>query len=148
MRTIRWSIVGVVSAIGLFIILRPVRVQTYVLPAHLNPGWVVVDFNNQTCPPLKEGWLWRRFIVPDNRYFCTSSEPEMGWVYERFLSADSEGHLSAVSKESLIRVRATTMIDGKTCKVVATTFWFGPAGSVAGHVTDIIKQHHPECENI
>lgn len=66
--------------IGLFIIGRPMK---WVFPGD-DIGWVTVQFNNPTCPPLHADGIFLVVDVPEQKSLCTSTQPPHGLTYLRF----------------------------------------------------------------
>lgn len=76
-------IVGVLSGeLG-----RPVRWE---IPAGYR-GWIVVQFEEPTCPPLRSGWMYLVIVVTPSGRACTSSPVLLGWRYHRSDYVNQDG---------------------------------------------------------
>lgn len=65
------------------------RPERWEFPAELR-GWVVVQYNNASCPPLSGDGIYLVVSVPISGFLCTSSDPPQGWVYARYTSVDPD----------------------------------------------------------
>src|SRR5258705_1672566 len=103
---------------------KPIRVQTYLIPSTVKPGWVAVEYENPNCAPLKEGRFWQDHVIPTSGYLCTSSLRETRWVYREYylVQPNGERRLLTVGKE--ISKEITNYLDplNPSCKVIADTF--------------------------
>jgi hypothetical protein len=66
---------GVFFAVG-----RPIK---WIFPAD-DAGWVAVQFDNPSCPPLHTDWIFLVVDVPDQKSTCTSTRLPRGVEYFRF----------------------------------------------------------------
>ena len=126
---------------------KPIRVQTYLLPSTLKPGWVAIEYDNSKCAPLREGRLWQEHVIPESGYLCTSSHRETGWVYRKYYLVQPNGErtLLAVGKQIFKEITIYLNPLNPDCKVIAESFWYGPQEQIDDKRDEALKQHHPEC---
>lgn len=126
---------------------KPLRVQTYLLPSTLKPSWVIIEYDNQKCPALKEGRLWQEHTIPESGYLCTSSHSEEGLTYQRYYLVDEKGGRTRLAINDQIFQRRTIYLNplNGTCKVTAEEFWYGPKDQITTEDTALLENHHPEC---
>lgn len=145
-------IVGAVLAltVGVLVVLyalRPVRLQTYLLPATLKPGWVIIEYENPKCTPLREGRLWQEHVIPESGYLCTSSRSEEGLTYQRYYLVDERGKRTRLAIDKQIFQRRSIQLNpfNKACKVIAEEFWYGPKEQINNEDVGLLEKFHPEC---
>ena len=54
-------------------------------------GWVVVQFQNSSCPPLAKEGVYLVIPISASGHGCTSSAIPEGWRYTRYESINSRG---------------------------------------------------------
>lgn len=54
-------------------------------------GWFIVQFENQSCPPLRSQGMFLVVSVPDSGRVCTSTHHANGLVYYQFYRVSSDG---------------------------------------------------------
>jgi hypothetical protein len=135
------------ASFGVYI-LKPVRVQTYLLPSTLKPGWVAIEYENPKCAPLKEGRLWQEHMIPESGYLCTSSHRETGWVYSKYYLVAPNGKRTRLAIGKQIFREITIYLDplNPECKVIAESFWYGPQEQIDNQAEVLLKKLHPECD--
>lgn len=126
---------------------QPVRLQSYLLPATLKPGWVTIEYENPKCNALKEGQIWQEHVIPESGYLCTSSRRETGWVYRKYYLVESNGEQKSLSEDREIFQVGTIYLEPwkAGCNVIADSFWYGPKEQIDNRRHEILEQHHPEC---
>jgi len=129
-------------------VLKPVRVQTYLLPSTLKPGWVAIEYDNPRCPPLREGRLWQEHMIPESGYLCTSSHRETRWVYRKYYLVQANGERTPLTVGKQIFKEITIYLNplNPNCKVIAESFWYGPQEQIDNQQDVLLKKLHPECE--
>jgi hypothetical protein len=137
-------------AVGLLLVLyvlKPVRLQTYLLPATLKPGWVIIEYDNPKCAPLREGRLWQEHVIPGSGYLCTSSRSEEGLTYQRYYLVDEKGKRTRLVLSEQIFQRRSIQLNpfDKACKVTAEEFWYGPKEQINNEDVGLLEKLHPEC---
>ena len=137
-------------AVGLLLVLyvlKPVRLQTYLLPATLKPGWVIIEYDNPKCAPLREGRLWQEHVIPESGYLCTSSRSEKGLTYQRYYLVDEKGKRTRLAIDDQIFQRGGIQLNplNKACKVTAEEFWYGPKEQINNEDVGLLEKLHPEC---
>jgi len=144
-------ILGAVLVLGLGLsgvyVWKPVRVQTYLLPSTLKPGWVTIEYENPKCPPLREGRLWQEHVIPESGYLCTSSRRERGWFYRKYYLVQVNGERKPLIEGKDIFQESAIYLDAGNpdCKVIANSFWYGLKEQIDNQQHEVLKQHHPEC---
>jgi hypothetical protein len=128
--------------------LKPVRLQTYLLPATLKPGWVIIEYDNPKCAPLREGRLWQEHVIPESGYLCTSSHSEKGFTYQKYYLVDEKGKRTRLAIDKQIFQRRGIQLNpiNKACKVIAEEFWYGPQEQIDNQHDVLLKKLHPECD--
>lgn len=137
-------------AMGLLLVLyalKPVRLQTYLLPSTMKPGWVIIEYENPNCAPLREGRLWQEHVIPESGYLCTSSHSEEGLTYQRYYLVDEKGERTRLVLSEQIFQRCSIQLNpfDKACKVTAEEFWYGPKEQINNEDVALLKKLHPEC---
>jgi len=138
------------TVIGLLFVLyawKPVRLQTYLLPSTLKPGWVTIEYENPRCSSLREGRLWQEHVIPESGYLCTSSQRETRWVYRKYYLVEANGERRPLTQDREIFQVGTIYLEpwNPECKVIADSFWYGPQEQIDNQRHEVLKQHHPEC---
>lgn len=49
---------------------RIILVETYLLSTKMPHGWVVIEYENPRCKPLRDRLFERRFVIPESGYLC------------------------------------------------------------------------------
>jgi hypothetical protein len=139
------SVLGL-ALLGVYV-WKPIRVQTYLLPSTLKPGWVTIEYENSKCNPLKEDRLRQEHVIPESGYLCTLSRRETKWVYRRYYLVQANGERRPLTEGKEIFQEGTLFLDpgNPDCKVTADSFWYGPQEQIDNQRHEVLKQHHPEC---
>src|SRR5205823_14383647 len=58
--------------------------------------WVVVQFQDPSCPPLRSDGLFLVVSVPTSGKVCTSTARPQGWIYYRFAYIYPNGQREAL----------------------------------------------------
>ncbi len=130
-------------------VVKPVRVQTYLLPSKLKPGWVIIEYDNPKCAPLEEGRLWQMHVIPESGYLCTSSHSEAGLTYQRYYLVNETGKRIQLAMGKQIFQRRSLYLNpaNGACKVSAEEFWYGPEDQINNEDAVLLERFHPECHN-
>ncbi len=72
-----------VIALGAFVYLKFGRPMRYEFPGGFR-RWVVVHFEDPSCPPLPSRGAFLIISVPTSGHVCTSTRHPDGWIYYRF----------------------------------------------------------------
>ena len=145
-------IYGALLVLGLgllgFYVWKPVRVQTYLLPATLKPGWVAIEYDNPKCAALRESRLWQEHVIPESGYLCTSSHRKTRWVYRKYYLVQANGERTTLTVGKQIFKEITVYLNplNPDCKVIAESFWYGPQEQIDNQHDVLLKKLHPECD--
>ena len=74
----------------------------YELPVDLT-GWVVIEFEVPSAPPLPMIGKERVIVVPRDGYLATSSRQEFGILHLRYVAVDADGRRTPLVDASLDR---------------------------------------------
>jgi hypothetical protein len=123
-----------------------VKVEQYVIPDEMKPGWVVIDSNRPECPSQGAGPI-QQIRVPPSGYICTSSPLYVGLAWHRYVSANKQGHLrsidpSFIHQEISIRGRRSSF---ERCDYDADAFYYGPPGTVSGSPVNVLISNRTDC---
>ncbi|HEV7747808.1 MAG TPA: hypothetical protein VGO56_22600 [Pyrinomonadaceae bacterium] len=127
--------------------LKPVRLQTYLLPSTLKHGWVIIEYENPKCPRLREGRLWQEHVIPESRYLCTSSHSEENLTYQRYYLVDAQGRRNRLGIDKQIFQRRSLQLSpsNNACRITVEEFWYGPKDLIDNEDAAIVEKYHPEC---
>lgn len=140
---------------------RIILVETYLLSTKMPHGWVVIEYENPRCKPLRDRLFERRFVIPESGYLCTSSSIYMGWHKARYYLVEEDGSWKPLVEKEWISQQNSfemkkysfqpsnqgnvTNLPTK-CEVKGSSFWYGPPDQITIDETPlIIARHHPEC---
>ena len=137
-------------AVGVLLVLyvlKPVRLQTYLLPITLKPVWVIIEYDNPRCAPLREGRLWQEHVIPESGYLCTSSRSEKGFTYQKYYLVAENGKRARLAIDKQIFQRRGIQLNplNKACNVTAEEFWYGPKEQINNDDAALLEKFHPEC---
>ena len=75
----------------------------YEIPASFS-GWVVIEYEVPSAPPLPKVGKELVVVVPPDGYLATSSRQELGILHERFVAVDAGGRRTPLVDASADRV--------------------------------------------
>jgi hypothetical protein len=88
-----------VIAIGVWVHHEFGRPMLYELPSGFK-RWVVVHFEDPSCPPLHKQGVFLVVPVPSSGQVCTSTRHPEGWIYYRFEYLQPNGKREPLSLRS------------------------------------------------
>jgi len=111
---------------------RRLRVETYLIPAKMEPRWITIEYGNPNCPALNENALGREVVIPESGFLCTSSSRYEGWHRVRYyLVGGSKGRISLRANERIHRRGSFNLRDSSSgadkiiCDVSGEEFFYG-----------------------
>src|SRR5882724_6039706 len=137
----------------------PLRLQTYLIPATMEPRWITIEYNNPNCPPLEKSIFGTNFVIPKSGFLCTSSPMYKGWHRTKYYLIDENNNRTLLQPdERILRQESFYVNDPSSdpslpvCKVTADEFFYGPKEKLTYenpimYDEDFLNHYHPECRN-
>jgi hypothetical protein len=142
--------IALLAIIGLTVLLFiwwPIRVQTYVLSSKMKPGWVIIEYENPKCQPLRKTLVGQEFVIPESGYMCTSSPIYIGWFREEYY-LEENGRRTPLKRQLIFRHTTSSILaDEEKCQTKYESFWYGPQDQITNEAINLIKKYHPECRD-
>ncbi len=101
------------------------RTHVVLLDADVEPGWVILDYSVNGCPPLEGGALGWIIRVHRDRYVCTSTAPDTRPRHLQVYKLDGLGNKTRLRNKKSYQNEGTVSFKYGKCDVVAFGFWFG-----------------------
>lgn len=135
---------------------RPFGVETYLIPAKMEPRWITIEYENPNCPALNRNALGREVVIPESGYLCTSSSRDADWHRVRyFLVGEGNRRIPLRANERIHRRGSFNLRDSSSepskipCDVSGEEFFYGPQKELT-YENPIVKDEsflklHPGC---
>lgn len=134
----------------------PFGVETYLIPAKMEPRWITIEYENPNCPPLNKNAFGREVVIPESGFLCTSSSRHADWHRVRYLLVgpgnrrNPLGANERIHRRGSFNLRDSSSEPGKIlCDVSGEEFFYGPINKLTNE--NPIRENkrflrlHPEC---